>query len=133
MSMVCLLLLYLLSFVRKKFNKSRPAGTRLTKLTVFRQVVTWENNTGFEVQSGVQFFVDSLMITPTKGHRHATQLNLLQTPRKDASGMTEIIQLGRLFFSVVPKLSSDAVACGIMTVWCLDATLFALVFDDSCC
>ena len=35
MTMVCLLLLYLLSFVRKKFNKSRPAGTRLTKLTVW--------------------------------------------------------------------------------------------------
>ena len=35
-TMVCLLLLYLLSFVRKKFNKSRPAGTRLTKLTVFQ-------------------------------------------------------------------------------------------------
>ena len=26
MSMVCLLLLYLLSFVRKQFNKSRPGG-----------------------------------------------------------------------------------------------------------
>ena len=40
-------------------------------------------------------FRDNTMVTPTKGHRHATQPSLLKSSRKDASGMTEIIQFIR--------------------------------------
>ena len=43
---------------------------------------------------GITISDRTTMITPINGHRHATQLNLLQTPRKDASGMTEIIHEG---------------------------------------
>ena len=51
------------------------------------------------------------MITPTKGHRHATQLNLLPLSYKDASGMPEIIQFD-LFLRILHNVDGQTVAHG---------------------
>ena len=81
---------------------------------------------------GITISDRATMITPTKGHRHATQINLLQTPHKDASGMARIIHVC-VCVCVSHTISKRKLSLGPSVLRPVFATTEACFDDDDRC